>query len=72
MTQKDIGERIKTLRKQKNLSQKDFAFECGFDRTYLSRAESGKQNLTISTLITICDRLGISLKEFFNFEDSTN
>ena len=72
MTQKDIGERIKALRKQKNLSQKDFAFMCGFDRTYLSRVESGKQNLTISTLIIICEKLGVSLKEFFDFEDSTN
>lgn len=62
----DIGLRIKELRISKaNLSQEDFANKLGFDRTYLSRVESGKQNLTIETLDMICKGLSISLSEFF-------
>lgn len=35
--------------------------------TYLSRVESGKQNLTVETLIRICECLDITLKEFFDY-----
>ena len=40
----------------------------GFDKTYISRIESGKQNITIETLIRICDGIGIPLKNFFDFD----
>lgn len=65
---KTIGERICSLREQfTNMSQCEFAKKVGLDRTYLSRVESGKQNLTIENLIKICSGLGVSLKEFFDF-----
>ena len=68
MNLKLIGERIKNLRITNNvLSQEDFSKSIGFDRTYMSRIESGKQNLTIKTLIKICDGLNITLKDFFDF-----
>ena len=34
----------------------------------MSRVESGKQNITIETLIKICEGLEVSLKDFFDFE----
>lgn len=67
MTLNDIGDRVKELRSKQNLSQKDLALICGFDRTYLSRVESGKQNITIEKLLVLCAKLNVSLKEFFNF-----
>ena len=46
-----IGQRIRELRISKtNMSQEDFASKIGMDRTYLSKAESGKQNLTMESL----------------------
>lgn len=61
-----IGNRIKELRISKaNLSQEDFALQLGLDRTYLSRIESGKQNLTIEKLNDICNGLHITLNDFF-------
>ena len=61
-----IGLRIKELRLTKaNMSQNDFAKKIGIDRTYLSRIESGRHNITIDTIITICDALGVSLSAFF-------
>lgn len=66
MLKEMIGMRIKELRiSKKNLSQNDFACLLGFDRTYLSRIENGKQNLTMDTIIKICNYLDVSLSEFF-------
>ena len=63
-----VGDRVKKLRTQNtSFSQEEFAKVVGLDRTYMSRVESGKQNVTIETLIRICDGLGISLKDFFDF-----
>lgn len=67
MTLNDIGDRVKELRSKQSLSQKDLALICGFDRTYLSRVESGKQNITIEKLLVLCAKLNVSLKEFFDF-----
>lgn len=62
-----IGQRIRELRISKtNMSQEDFAAKIGMDRTYLSKAESGKQNLTIESICLICSGLSISLNEFFS------
>lgn len=61
-----IGSRIKELRINKlKITQEEFAKILGVDRTYLSRIESGKQNLTLNTLIDICSKLDVSLSEFF-------
>lgn len=70
MTLKTIGNRIKEIRTKKTcLSQEDLAIKLGYDRTYMSRVESGKQNITVETLIKICEGLEISLKEFFDFQE---
>lgn len=62
-----IGNRIKELRTNKlKITQEEFAKVLGVDRTYLSRVESGKQNITISTLETICNKLQISFSDFFH------
>lgn len=67
MQKEMIGQRIKELRISKtNLSQEDFAKKIGIDRTYLSKVENGKQNLTIESISLICSGLNISLNEFFS------
>ena len=64
-----IGNRIKFIRLNvTNCSQEEFASTVGLDRTYLSRVEAGKQNLTVENLIKICNGLNVSLKDFFDLE----
>lgn len=64
-----IGNRIKFIRLNvTNCSQEEFASIVGLDRTYLSRVEAGKQNLTVENLIKICNGLNVSLKDFFDLE----
>ena len=61
-----IGKRIKELRIiTKEYSQEQLAEQIGWDRTYISRVESGKQNITIENLNQICNALGVTLNEFF-------
>lgn len=68
MTLKTIGNRIKEIRTERTyLSQEELAIKLGYDRTYMSRVESGRQNITVETLIKICEGLEISLKDFFDF-----
>lgn len=68
MDLKCVGERIRFLRTNNlKLSQEDFAKSIELDRTYLSRVEAGKQNLTLDMLFRICEGLKVSLKEFFDY-----
>jgi transcriptional regulator with XRE-family HTH domain len=60
-----IGERIKTIRLAKNMTQNDLAIECEFEKASLSRIESGKTNITIRTLYKICTALDIHIAELF-------
>lgn len=46
MTLKTIGNRIKEIRTERTyLSQEELAIKLGYDRTYMSRVESGRQNV---------------------------
>lgn len=64
MIKEAVGKRIKKLRILKKMSQEELALIIGCDRAYISRVESGKQNITIDNLNEICNALDISLKFF--------
>ncbi len=73
MIKKLIGYRIKELRINKmNLTQDEFSKLLNWDRTYLSRVESGKQNMTVESLEKVCEVLEISLKDFFAYMDDNH
>jgi len=60
-----IGEHLKKLRKKYGLSGEELAYRSGVSHSQVTRIESGKQNPTISTLISICKGLNITLDDFF-------
>lgn len=66
MIQQQIGQRLKELRKQTNLSQEKFALEVGLDRTFIASIEQGKRNVSIASLEKIWIGLKITPKEFFS------
>ena len=74
MIKEKIGFRIKEIRMfQLKISQDELADKIGWDRSFLSRVESGKQNITIENLNAVCNGLDVSLKDFFkSFEDKIN
>lgn len=65
MVQKQLGERVKELRKERKLSQEKFALSIGMDRTYYSSVESGNRNVSIENIKKIADGFQITLEELF-------
>lgn len=57
-----IANRIKQLREEKGISQDSFFIDT---EIHIARIESGRSNITVSTLSAICDYFGISLRDFF-------
>ncbi len=61
-----IGQRIKELREQKKISQKDLAYTSDIDRSYIASVESGKRNISIVNIEKISLAMDVSVQEFFN------
>lgn len=62
----EIGQKLKALRIAKGYtSYENFAFDHGLNRANYGRYEKGS-NSKISTLITILECHGLTLKEFFS------
>ena len=57
-----IAKRIKQLREEKDISQEVFYIDTDI---HIARIETGKLNITVSTLQAICDYFKISLADFF-------
>jgi transcriptional regulator with XRE-family HTH domain len=53
------------LRAAREISQEAFADLCGLHRTHMSLLERGRVNITLNTLKSITDALGIRPSEFF-------
>lgn len=64
-----IGNRIKFLREQKNISQQDLAALCNFEKANMRRIEAGRTNPTIYTLHKLSQALGISLSEIVEIDN---
>ena len=58
-----LGNRIKEIRLQKEISQTEIAYRCGFDKSNYNTIESGKRNPTIISLLKIAKALDVSLIE---------
>lgn len=61
-----IGDRIRELRKEKQLSQEALANIAEVDRTYMTKVETGKRNVTVKILDKIIIALGTDFMTFFN------
>lgn len=62
-----VGKRIRELRNKLGVSQEEFAYMVGLDRTYITSVECGKRNISIVNVEKIANALNVSLSEFFNF-----
>lgn len=67
-----IGQRIKLLRLEKDLSQLDLSTICDMEKTSISRIEAGRTNFTIKTLLKISKALEISLTELVDISELEN
>lgn len=60
-----LGKRIREFRQEKGLSQEDFAYEVGLDRTYIGGVERGERNIATLNLIRIAKALKVEVGELF-------
>ncbi|RYF36756.1 MAG: XRE family transcriptional regulator [Cytophagaceae bacterium] len=60
-----FGERLRELRKERELSQEAFANICGFDRTYISGMERGVRNPSLAAVDTLAKALNVSVEDLF-------
>jgi len=58
-----LGARIKELREEKGLSQQQLASACNFEKSNMSRLESGNTNPTVYTLYKISKALDVSISD---------
>lgn len=65
---KQIGERIRKLRKEKNLSQLQLAVLMDNHAEQIGRIERGELNVTIGTLQKIADSLNTSIPHLLAVE----
>jgi len=61
----DLGNTIKRMRKQKSLTQVEFATSCGITQTYLSQIENNLKYPNLATLKIIGEKLNIPLPILF-------
>lgn len=64
--QQKFGDKLRELRKQKDLSQEDLAFKSGLHRTYISDIERGSRNVSLKNIEKIAKALGISPKSLLD------
>lgn len=69
MDQIKIGKFIAEKRKQKNMTQIDFAEKLGVTNKSVSRWENGKNMPDVSLFIPICELLGITVNELISGEE---
>ncbi len=58
-----ISTQLKLLREKKGLTQEDVYNDTG---VHISRIETSKVNITVSTLDVLCTYFGISISSFFS------
>ena len=60
----DIGEKIKRMRIEKQLTQEELANRCELSKGLISQLENNLTSPSIATLIDILEILGTNLREF--------
>jgi transcriptional regulator with XRE-family HTH domain len=58
-----LGNRIRQLREEKNISQTELGNLCNIERSNMNRIEAGNTNPTAFTLYKIAQNLGVALSK---------
>ena len=65
---KILGNRIRKLREERNISQQTLAEMCNIEKSNMARIEAGRTNPTLLTRYKISSALKISLAELVDFD----
>jgi transcriptional regulator with XRE-family HTH domain len=62
---KKLAKRLRQLREAAGLSQEDLAFKSKLGRSYYWRLEQGTINVTLETIVRLCNALNVEIAELF-------
>ena len=65
---KQIGKRLRALRKSHKYTQEQVAEKAGINSTYYGRVERGEANISLELLIPLARSLEVSLSELLDIE----
>ena len=60
-----FGKTVRSRRNNLRVSQEEFVYMCGLDRTYIGGIERGERNVSLINIEKIAEALKISLSELF-------
>ena len=64
-----FGQRVRQLRKEKNLSQEDLSYKADLHRTYIGMIERAEKNITLANIEKIANALGTSIDNLLKFDN---
>lgn len=60
-----FGEKVRSLRKERNLSQEELSFKAELHRTYIGMIERSEKNITLINIEKIAKALEVDIKKLF-------
>jgi len=67
-----FGNRLRTMRTEKKMSQEELSFRAGISAAHLGQIERAEKKPTLETIGKLAEALEISLPELFAFEANSN
>jgi transcriptional regulator with XRE-family HTH domain len=64
-----LSDNIRSLRRERGLSQEELSELCGLHRTYVGSVERGERNVTLSSLEAFSNALGVSVPQLLSDRD---
>lgn len=61
----DLGQRLRSRREARKLTQAQLAEQCGLHRTFIGSVERGERNVSVLNLRQIAQALRVPLAELF-------
>ncbi|OWR14481.1 helix-turn-helix domain-containing protein [Chryseobacterium sp. VAUSW3] len=61
----DFGNKVRQLRKIKNISQEELAHKADLHRTYIGMIERAEKNITLINVQKMANALEVDIKELF-------
>ncbi len=60
---KRFGDKLRQIRKRKNISQEELAFKASLHRTYISDVERGYRNISLENIGKIAKALNLKIED---------
>lgn len=70
-SQKEIGEKVRSLRKERNIKINEVAAQTGLTSSFISQFERGLTKASIDSIIKIMDVIGVKFSVLFETETET-